>query len=106
MVCDNLFNPDPYLQQGGDMVRVGGLTYACEPNALSGKRISDLRLGGVALGASTKYKVAGWAPVGDNAKGEPIWEVIAQYLRHEKTIIPRALNLPKLFGVADNPGLA
>ena len=105
-VCDNLFNPDPYLQQGGDMVRVGGLSYSCEPNAASGKRISDLRLGGVPLGASTKYKVAGWAPVGDGAQGEPIWEVIAEYLRHEKTIVPRALNLPRLIGVAGNPGMA
>jgi sulfur-oxidizing protein SoxB len=105
-VCDNLFNPDPYLQQGGDMVRVGGLTYACEPNAVSGKRISDLRLSGVPLGASSKYKVAGWAPVGEGAQGEPIWDVIAQYLRHEKTIVPRALNVPRLIGVAGNQGMA
>jgi sulfur-oxidizing protein SoxB len=104
-VCDNLFNPDPYLQQGGDMVRVGGLTYACEPNAASGKRISDLRLGGIPLAASSKYKVAGWAPVGDSAQGEPIWEVISQYLRQQKTIAPRALNLPRLIGVAGNPGM-
>jgi sulfur-oxidizing protein SoxB len=105
-VSDNLFNPDPYLQQGGDMVRVGGLTYACEPNAASGNRISDLRLGGMPLSASTKYRVAGWAPVGDHAGGEPIWEVIAQYLRHAKTVIPQALNLPKLIGVSGNPGIA
>ncbi len=105
-VCDNLFNPDPYLQQGGDMVRVGGLSYTCEPNAASGRRISDLRLNGVPLGASTTYKVAGWAPVGDTAPSEPIWTVVSEYLRHEKTILPKQLNLPKLVGVTDNPGIA
>src|SRR5207249_2512478 len=75
-VCDNLFNPDPYYQQGGDMVRVGGLTYACDPSARAGHRISDLRLGGRPLDASRRYRVAGWAPVSQEAHaagGEPIW---------------------------------
>ena len=62
-IADNLFNPDPYLQQGGDMVRVGGLTYALEPRAKIGARISDLRLQGKPLDARKRYKVAGWAPV-------------------------------------------
>jgi len=105
-VCDNLFNPDPYYQQGGDMVRVGGLTYACDPNATIGKRIQDMRLGGKPLDAGRKYKVAGWAPVAENAQGEPIWEVVARWLRDKKTVTPRQLNTPRLIGVAGNPGLA
>ncbi len=105
-VCDNLFNPDPYYQQGGDMVRVGGLTYACDPNAKIGSRIQDMRLGGKPLDATKKYKVAGWAPVAENAQGEPIWEVVARWLRDKKTITPRQLNTPRLIGVAGNPGLA
>ena len=104
-VCDNLFNPDPYYQQGGDMVRVGGLTYACDPNAKIGNRIQDMRLAGKPLDAGKKYKVAGWAPVAENAQGEPIWEVVARWLRDKKTVTPRQLNTPRLIGVAGNPGL-
>src|SRR5260370_22766450 len=66
-VCDNLFNPDPYYQQGGDMVRVGGLTYACDPSARAGHRISDLRLGGTPLEAGRAYPLAGRAPVSQPA---------------------------------------
>jgi sulfur-oxidizing protein SoxB len=105
-VCDNLFNPDPYYQQGGDMVRVGGLTYACDPNAKIGKRIQDMRLGGKPLDATRTYKVAGWAPVAEGAQGEPIWEVVARWLRDQKTVTPRQLNTPRLIGVAGNAGLA
>ncbi len=105
-VCDNLFNPDPYYQQGGDMVRVGGLTYTCTPNAAMGKRISDMRLNGKPVDAGKKYKVAGWAPVGEGVAGEPIWEVVAQYLRAKKTIKGIKLNQPKLIGMAGNPGIA
>ena len=75
-VCDNLFNPDPYYQQGGDMVRVGGLQYSCSPLATMGKRIDDMRLNGQPLEADKKYKVAGWAPVAEEAKhagGKQIW---------------------------------
>jgi sulfur-oxidizing protein SoxB len=104
-VCDNLFNPDPYLQQGGDMVRVGGLTYACDPHAAMGARIFDMRLHGKPLDADKTYKVAGWAPVAEGASGEPIWEVVAQWLRAKGTIAPRRLNLPRLAGVAGNPGI-
>ncbi|HSE92009.1 MAG TPA: thiosulfohydrolase SoxB [Methylomirabilota bacterium] len=108
-VGDNLFNPDPYYQQGGDMVRVGGLTYACDPAAKVGARISDLRLGGVPLDAAKRYKVAGWAPVSEEARaagGEPIWDVVARYLRDRKTIVPPVVNVPRLIGVAGDPGLA
>ena len=105
-VCDNLFNPDPYLQQGGDMVRVGGLTYACAPTASRGHRISDLRLDGKPLDAGRTYRVAGWASVQEQPQGEPIWEVVATYLRDRKVIAPRRLNVPRLEGVAGNAGLA
>ena len=105
-VCDNLFNPDPYYQQGGDMVRVGGLSYTCAPGEAMGKRISDMRLAGKPISADRKYKVAGWAPVAEGAKGEPAWEVISTYLRDRKTIPPPKLALPKLVGVEGNPGLA
>jgi sulfur-oxidizing protein SoxB len=105
-VCDNLFNPDPYYQQGGDMVRVGGLTYTCTPGAGMGQRISDMRLKGVPIEAGKTYKVAGWAPVAEGAKGDAIWDVITQYLRAKKTVEPPKLNLPKLVGVEGNPGIA
>jgi sulfur-oxidizing protein SoxB len=103
-VCDNLFNPDPYYQQGGDMVRVGGLTYACEPNAKIGARISDMRLNGQLIDASRTYRVAGWAPVAEGVTGEPIWDVVAKYLRERKTIAAPRVNLPRLIGVAGNRG--
>ena len=105
-VCDNLFNPDPYKQQGGDMVRVGGLSYVCDPNAKIGGRIQDMRLNGKPLDADKKYKVAGWAPVAENATGEPIWEVVARWLRDKKTVTPRQLNTPRLVGIGNNPGIA
>jgi len=105
-VCDNLFNPDPYYQQGGDMVRVGGLTYACDPNAKMGSRISDMRLDGRPVEAGKTYKVAGWAPVAEGAKGEPIWEVVEAWLKSKKTVTARKLNLPRLIGVQGNPGIA
>nr|WP_295834567.1 thiosulfohydrolase SoxB [uncultured Azospirillum sp.] len=107
-VCDNLFNPDPYYQQGGDMVRVGGLSYACDPAAPAGRRIQDMTLNGKPLEASKTYKVAGWAPVAEEAKsagGEPIWDLVARNLRARKTVAPPQLNLPTLKGVNGNPGL-
>jgi len=105
-VGDNLFNPDPYYQQGGDMVRVGGLSYTCNPNAKAGSRISDMRVGGKPLDAGKKYKVAGWAPVGEGATGEPIWDVVGKWLRDKKVVTPRKLNQPKLVGMEKNPGIA
>ncbi len=105
-VGDNLFNPDPYLQQGGDMVRVGGLSYACSPNAKIGERITDMRLGGQPIDAARKYQVASWAPVAEGTEGEPIWDVVTRYLRDKKTIAPIQPNLPRLIGVKGNPGIA
>ncbi|KAI3597933.1 SoxZY-persulfide-sulfonate hydrolase, SoxB [Cupriavidus necator H850] len=108
-VADNLFNPDPYYQQGGDMVRVGGLQYTIDPTAGMGKRISDMRLGGKPLEAGKTYKVAGWAPVAEEARqagGAPIWDVMAQWLRSTKEVSARPLNLPRVRGMDGNPGMA
>ena len=108
-VADNLFNPDPYYQQGGDMVRVGGLQYKCDPMALMGKRVDDMRLNGKPIEADRKYKVAGWAPVAEEAKttgGKPIWDLVEPWLKAKGSIAQRKLNMPSLVGVAGNPGMA
>ncbi|TDU26510.1 sulfate thiol esterase SoxB [Panacagrimonas perspica] len=104
-VADNLFNPDPYLQQGGDMVRVGGLSYAIAPFEKVGNRIQDLRLNGKRLDATKTYKVAGWAPVAANVEGEPIWEVVSRWLKDQKEVVARGAQSPRLIGVTDNAGL-
>ncbi len=105
-VGDNLFNPDPYYQQGGDMVRVGGLSYTCNPQAPMGERITDLRLGDKLVDAAKTYKVAGWAPVAEGVSGDPIWDVVGTYLKaHQSVPVPK-LNLPKLIGEQGNPGVA
>jgi sulfur-oxidizing protein SoxB len=97
-IADNAFNPDPYRQQGGDMVRVGGMTYACNPGAGIGARISDMRLAGKPMQADARYKVAGWAPVAEGASGEPVWEVAARYLRARRTVRPLDPAVPRLTG--------
>lgn len=105
-VCDNLFNADPYYQQGGDMVRVGGLDYVCDPTQKIGKRISDMTLNdGSKVDANRKYVVAGWATVNSQAPGRPIWEVVADYLRLKGNVRIDKLNTPKLLNVAGNPGI-
>jgi sulfur-oxidizing protein SoxB len=106
-VCDNLFNPDPFYQQGGDMVRVGGMNYVCDPLARMGERISEMRLdSGELIDAAKSYKVTGWATVGSEAPGAPVWDVVAEYLRSEKTIRIDAVNSPVLKNVAGNPGIS
>jgi len=109
-VCDNLFNPDPYYQQGGDMVRVGGLQYTCNPMAGMGKRINDMRLNGKLIEADKTYMVAGWAPVSEEAKNagnKPVWEVVETWLKSAGGKVPtRKLNMPKVEGVLPNPGYA
>ena len=105
-IADNLFNLDPYMQQGGDMVRVGGMSYACEPGAAMGSRISDLRIGEKPIEAGKRYRVAGWAPVAEGATGEPVWDVVERYLKDRKTITARNPYLPRLIGVDRNPGYA
>ena len=104
-VCDNLFNADPYYQQGGDMVRVGGIQYSVTPNATIGNRIGDMVLRGKAVDPNKVYKVAGWAPVAEGAKGTPIWEVVAEYLRDVKVVKQVKLNHPKVIGMGNNPGM-
>jgi sulfur-oxidizing protein SoxB len=104
-VCDNLFNTDPYRQQGGDMVRVGGLNYVCDPTQAIHKRISNLTLDdGTPLDMNKQYQVTGWATMAKTS-GKPIWEVVANYLRTHPTIKLEKLNSPKLINVANNPGL-
>jgi len=108
-VADNLFNPDPYYQQGGDMVRVGGMQYTIDPTASAGNRISDMRIGDQTIEASKTYKVAGWAPVSEAARdagGEPIWDVMSTYLRQIKTVAAKTPNLPIIKGAANNPGMS
>lgn len=106
-VADNLFNPDPYYQQGGDMVRVGGLKFSFDPTAKMGERVSDLELAGSPLDMTKKYPVAGWASVQESVPdNKQIWDVVADYLRDKKTISKVELNTPKLKNVEGNPGLA
>jgi sulfur-oxidizing protein SoxB len=106
-VSDNLFNPDPFYQQGGDMVRVGGMNYVLEPTAAAGRRISEMTLDdGTPLEAGKNYRVAGWARVGTQAPGPPIWDVVAEYLRDAGSARIGRLNVPVLKGVGANPGMA
>ncbi len=108
-VADNLFNPDPYYQQGGDMVRVGGMQYRCDPLATMGKRIDGMRLAGKPIEADRTYKVAGWAPVSEESRtagGKPIWDVVEPWLKARGRISQRKPNLPEVAGVRGNPGAA
>jgi sulfur-oxidizing protein SoxB len=105
-ICDNLFNPDPYYQQGGDMVRMGGLDYACAPTQSVGNRISDMTLDdGRKVDGGKSYKVAGWASVNPQ-RGKPVWDVVANYLRGQKTAKPKKFNRVALKGVSNNPGIS
>jgi len=105
-VVDNLFNQDPYYQQGGDMVRIGGMDYACAPNEATGRRISDMTLdNGEPLEAGKSYRVAGWASVNPQS-GKPVSEVVAAYLRSEKTVKLRHVNRVALKGMSANPGIS
>ncbi len=105
-VGDNIFNPDPYYQQGGDMVRVGGMQYTMTPNAPMGQRVNNMTLKGKLIEADKTYKVAGWASVQEGAKGEPIWDVVSGYLRDKKVIKGVQINTPRIIGMDGNPGLA
>ncbi|MDT4842399.1 thiosulfohydrolase SoxB [compost metagenome] len=90
------------------MVRVGGLQYTCDPTAAMGQRIQDMRLGGKPIDASRSYKVAGWAPVSEEARtagNKPVWEVIEPWLKSRKVVTTRRLDEPVLKNIAPNPGL-
>lgn len=103
-VCDNLFNPDPYYQQGGDMVRVGGMTYTCYPHKKMGSRIGDIRVDLEPVKPSAVYKVAGWAPMAQGAEGAPIWDVVTEYLKAHPVIAPLHPVIPRLMGMKRDPG--
>ena len=110
-VADNLFDPDPYLQSGGDMVRVGGMDYTIEPSQKMGKRITEAKLDdGSKIEPDKTYKVAGWATVNRTPEGRLMWDVVRDYIlavRGKDNVLklPR-INHPKLIGVKDNPGIA
>jgi sulfur-oxidizing protein SoxB len=105
-IADNLFNADPYYQQGGDMVRIGGMDYSCAPGEANGNRISDMRLDdGRPVEAAKSYKVAGWASVNPQT-GKPVADVVADYIKGEKSVSIRRPNRVTVKGVAGNPGFA
>jgi sulfur-oxidizing protein SoxB len=110
-VADNLFDEDPYLQSGGDMVRIGGMDYTIEPGKPLGQRITEARLdNGEAIDPDKTYKVAGWASVGKAPNGRLMWDVVRDYILNNKSNddilrLPK-INHPKLIGVNDNPGIA
>jgi sulfur-oxidizing protein SoxB len=87
-VADNLFNPDPYYQQGGDMVRVGGLAFSLAPNRPIGSRIGDpvVTRTNAPLEADKRYVVSGWASVNEGTQGPPVWEPIAAWIEAQKTV--------------------
>ena len=110
-VADNLFDPDPYLQSGGDMVRVGGLDYTIEPGKPLGQRISNAQLdNGHVIEAGTTYSVAGWATVNRTPEGRLMWDVVRDYILAKKGSdnvleLPK-INHPHLVGVSADPGIA
>ncbi len=106
-VADNLFNEDPFYQQGGDMVRTGGISYRIDPKAKIGERITDIVLTktGKKIDASKSYKVAGWSTVGAKSEGEPVWETVETYLKNVKHISNLKVDTPDIIGVKGNPGI-
>jgi sulfur-oxidizing protein SoxB len=106
-VADNLFHEDPFYQQGGDMVRSGGISYTIDPRQKKGKRITNIRLtkNGKPLEAKKMYKVAGWSVVGSPIDGEPVWETCETYLKNMKHISSLNVDTPDMIGVKGNPGI-
>ena len=105
-VADNMFHPDPFYRQGGDMVRTGGIRYDLTPDAAAGKRIGSLRLAsGEPIAPDKTYKVAGWATAGAVSPGPPIWEIVADYLRGKGNFHPGELELPTVRGRIGDPAL-
>ena len=100
-VCDNIFNTDPFFQQGGDMVRVGGLTYTCSPKNEIGKRISNLRMVSTdkPLEASKKYIVGGWGSINPNVEGPPIYRLLENYISNKKVLTKNNLNAVNVKGM-------
>ncbi len=110
-IADNLFDPDPYLQSGGDMVRVGGLDYTIDPSKKLYSRITEARLdNGDKIDPKKTYKLAGWATVNRTPEGRLMWDVVRDYIvaskdKDDLLKLPK-MNRPKLVGVGDNPGIA
>jgi sulfur-oxidizing protein SoxB len=106
-LADNLFNKDPYMQQGGDMVRIGGLRYAIHPDAAMGQRIGRMETRtGEPIMAGKKYKLATWGTVQPHEPGTPVWDVVAEYLRQKKSVTMSRTELPRIRGLDQNPGIA
>ena len=93
-VCDNIFNPDPFFQQGGDMVRVGGMSYTCHPKNKMGNRISDLSLlsSGEKIEANKKYTIGGWGSINPDVKGPAIYNILEDYILDKQNISPMQNN--------------
>lgn len=100
-VCDNLFNIDPFFQQGGDMVRVGGFSYACEPKAEMGSRISNMTMisTGESIEADQSYVVGGWASVSEEVEGPAIYDLVENYITKEKMIAPKHSGNVRVIGM-------
>ena len=105
-IAENLFVLDPYLQSGGDMVRMGGLDYTIDPAKGLGERITDIKDDeGTAIDPNKSYKVSGWAQVSSVGNGRLMWDVAADYLRRQKHLDLKKVNHPTIKGVKDNPGI-
>jgi S-sulfosulfanyl-L-cysteine sulfohydrolase len=100
-VADNLFNPDPYYQQGGDMVRVGGVSYTIDIGKPMGSRISDLTLLRDAhpIDPSKDYVAAGWASVNEGIEGPPIWDVVINHVGKKKVVAPKESGHVRVLGI-------
>ena len=100
-VCDNIFNPDPFFQQGGDMVRVGGLSYTCHPKNKIGNRISNLRMisSDMLLQSNQKYVVGGWGSVNQNVKGPAIYNLLENFISEKKVIKASSRETIKIVGM-------
>jgi len=99
-VADNLFNPDPYYQQGGDMVRTGGVAFTIDVTQPMGRRISDLRLlrTDAPVDPDRDYVVAGWGSVNEGTEGPPVWDVVADYVAARGEVVPAASGSVKVMG--------
>ncbi|KUJ76160.1 bifunctional metallophosphatase/5'-nucleotidase [Ruegeria marisrubri] len=99
-VADNIFNPDPYYQQGGDMVRIGGMGYRIDINKPQGERISEMTLlkTGEAIDPAKTYVVAGWASVNEGTEGPMIWDVVESHIRKQGTVTVNPNNSVKVVG--------
>jgi sulfur-oxidizing protein SoxB len=105
-IADNRFNTDPYYQQGGDMVRIGGLDYTIDPTAKKGNYISEMEIKGKKVQANKKYNVARWASVQEDAEGPPVWDVVSDYLGAMKHVKVDHIDMPRIKNVKGNPGIS